>query len=521
MKPKNLLFIFSDEHNRDMAGCYGHPVVQTPNLDRLARQGVRFTNAYCNSPICVPSRASMATGQYVHRIGAWDNAQPYVGAHPSWGHRLEAAGHHVTTVGKLHYRQVGDPSGFSDQRLAMHVKDGEGDIYSLIRDDMAPRPQLAQRILEAGPGESEYSRFDRAVAAEASRWLRDEASGYEKPWVLFVGFVTPHFPLIVPKEFFERYPLDQVVFPVQYSLAERHYHPALDELRRVMAMDEELPDDVVRRAVAAYYGLCSFMDYQVGLVLDALRESGLEEDTRIIYTSDHGDQVGAHGLFWKSTMYEGAVAVPFIMSGPDVPRDRVDDTPISLVDCFPTILEAVGVEPQPEDRDLPGRSLWPIARGEVSPKRTIFSEYHAVASEHAFFMVRVDNHKYVYYVGSRPQLFDLQADPNELTDLAMDPRYADVLERCDRELRKICDPEEVDRRARADQKRLVDAHGGRQAVLAKGFQIPYTPAPAAFRGDENIGHIDTVHGVAGESHCRLHPGKTQPSTPRVPRENRQ
>lgn len=479
MKPKNLLYLFSDEHNRDMSGCYGHPVVQTPNLDQLAEQGVRFTNAYCNSPICVPSRASLATGRYVHQIGAWDNAQPYVGAQPSWGHRLVEAGHHVTTVGKLHYRKVGDPSGFPDQRLAMHVKDGEGDIYSLVREDMLPRHQLRARILEAGPGESDYTRFDRAVGQEAGRWLREEARQYDQPWVLFVGFVTPHFPLIAPREFFDLYPLDRVIFPPHYALAERPRHPALDAHSRVFAMDDELPEETVRRAVAAYYGLCSFMDAQIGVVLAALQEAGLAEDTRIIYTSDHGDQVGAHGLWWKSTMYEGSVAVPFLMSGPDVPRGRVDDTPISLVDSFPTILEAVGVEPKPEDRDLPGTSLWPIARGEASPKRTIFSEYHAVGSERAYFMVRVDQYKYVYYPGNRPQLFDLQADPGESVDLASDPAYAAVLARCDAELRRIIDPEEVDRQAHADQARLVDQHGGKEAVLAMGFQIPFTPAPAA------------------------------------------
>lgn len=402
LKPTNLLFIFSDEHNRDMLGCYGHPVVQTPNLDRLAAEGVRFSSAYCNSPICVPSRASLATGRYVHQIGAWDNAAPYVGDAPSWGHRLTAADHHVTTVGKLHYRQVGDDTGFPDQRLAMHVKDGVGDTYSLIRDNVAPRPQARARALEAGPGESEYSRFDRAIARESCRWLREEAVGYDRPWVLSVGFVTPHFPLIAPREFFDLYPLDRVIFPRQYSLAERPHHPVIDEKRQVFAMDDEWDEETVRRAVGAYYGLCSFLDNQIGTVLQTLRESGLAENTRIIYTSDHGDQVGEHGLWWKSTMYEGAAAVPFIMSGPDVPREQVVDTPISLVDCFPTILEAVGVPPAPEDHDLPGTSLWPVARGERQPRRTIFSEYHAVGSRRAFYMVRVDNYKYVYYVGNRP-----------------------------------------------------------------------------------------------------------------------
>ena len=479
--PKNLLFIFSDEHNRDMLGCYGHPVVKTPNLDRLAARGVRFTDAYCNSPICVPSRASLATGRYVHEIRAWDNAAPYIGERPSWGHRLAAAGHQVTTIGKLHYRFPDDPTGFADQRLPMHVQDGEGDIYSLIREDMASRPQARARALEAGPGESQYSRFDRANTREATRWLRDEARRYEKPWALFVGFVTPHFPLIAPKEFYDRYPLDEVVLPRQYGLAERPSHPSIDELRRVFDMTDEFDEPTLRKAIAAYYALCSFLDAQVGAVLAALTESGLEAETRVIYTSDHGDQVGEHGVWWKSTMYEGATAIPLIMAGPDVPENQVCHTPVSLVDCFPTILEGVGVPLALEDHDLPGTSLWPIARGESAPERTIFSEYHAIGSEHGFFMIRHRQYKYVYYPNARPQLFDLDRDPVENCDLALDPAYALVLAECEAALRQICDPEAVDRQAHQDQSRLIEQHGGKAAVLARGYQIPYTPAPEMFR----------------------------------------
>ena len=481
MAPKNLLFIFSDEHNRDMLGCYGHTVVKTPNLDRLAARGIRFTDAYCNSPICVPSRASLATGRYVHEIRAWDNAAPYIGERPSWGHRLAAAGHHVTTIGKLHYRFPDDPTGFADQRLPMHVQDGEGDIYSLIREDMAARPEARARALEAGPGESQYSRFDRANTQEATRWLREEARRYEKPWALFVGFVTPHFPLIAPKEFYDLYPLDEVTLPRQYGLAERPSHPSIDELRRVFDLADEFDEPTLRKAIAAYYALCSFMDAQVGAVLQALTESGLEGETRVIYTSDHGDQVGEHGVWWKSTMYEGSAAIPFITAGPDIPENQVCHTPISLVDCFPTILEGIGVPLAPEDHDLPGTSLWPIARGEIAPERTIFSEYHAIGSEHGFYMIRHRQYKYVYYVDARPQLFDLARDPGENCDLALDPAYASVLEECAAALRQICDPEAVDREAHQDQARLIDQHGGKAAVLARGYQIPYTPAPEMFR----------------------------------------
>src|SRR5699024_9682339 len=131
-KPMNLVFIMSDEHNKNMLGCYGHPVVKTPNLDKLAKNGVKFNNAYCNSPICVPSRASVATGRYVHEIRNWDNAMPYTGEFPSWCHRLTEQGYKVVTIGKLHYRYDNDETGFPDIRLSMQVQDGKGDVYSLV-----------------------------------------------------------------------------------------------------------------------------------------------------------------------------------------------------------------------------------------------------------------------------------------------------------------------------------------------------------------------------------------------------
>lgn len=191
---------------------------------------------------------------YCHQIGSWDNAFPYVGDFPSWGHRVGGDGHRVVTVGKLHYRQPGDDAGFPEQRLPMHVRDGVGDIYSLIRRDMEARSAKRKEIPEAHAGESDYTRYDRAIAAEACSWLREEAVGENRRWVLFVSFVTPHHPLIAPEEFAALYPPEQVVFPHQYPLTERPSHPVLDE-------------------------------------------TGLTGSTRVLYCSDHGAKTGDFG-FW-------------------------------------------------------------------------------------------------------------------------------------------------------------------------------------------------------------------------------
>ncbi len=480
MRPSNVLFILSDEHSRRILGCYGHPVVRTPNLDALAAGGTRFASAYCQTPICVPSRASLATGRWAHAVSSWDNASPYVGTEaPSWGHRLTAQGHRVTTIGKLHYRRVEDPSGFPDQRVPMHVLDGTGDLYGLLRGDMPVQPKRRKYVTEAGAGESEYVRYDRAIAETAARWLSEEARRDGRPWVLFVGFVSPHFPLVVPARYFDLYPPASLPLPVRHAPAEWARHPALELRRRQQALDEPLDEPTLRRALAAYYGLVTFLDEQVGIVLEALRAAGLTERTRVIYSTDHGEMLGEHGLWWKMSMYESSVAVPLIVSGPDVPRGRVVRTTAMLVDVFPTLLEAVGAEPAPDDQELPGESLLALAATPDRP-RTAFSEYHAIFSPSGIFMLRTPRHKYVHYAGYPPQLFDLIEDPDETRDLAAHPGQAGILAACERELRGIVDPEAVDARARADQRRRLEAAGGAAAVMAGGVKIPYTPAPAQF-----------------------------------------
>ena len=480
MPPTNVLFILSDQHSRRVTGCYGNPVVRTPNLDALAAQGTRFGSAYCQTPICVPARASLATGRYAHTIDSWDNATPYVGTEAaSWGHRLVAKGHKVTTIGKLHYRKVGDPSGFPDQRIPLHVLDGIGDLYGLLREKMPVRPQSRNQVLEARAGEAEYIRYDRGTAQAAIRWLREEGQNANRPWALMVSFATPHFPLVVPEPYFNLYPLDSLPLPVQSRPEEWSRHPVLELQRRLQALDKPFDERTIRNAMAAYYGLVTFLDEQIGIVLQALGDAGFAENTRIIYTSDHGEMLGEHGCWWKSVMYEGAAAVPLIVAGPDIPAGKLVNTPAMLVDIFPSIVQAVGAEFAPEDADLPGVSLFRLAR-EADKPRTAFSEYHAIFSPSGVFMLRNARYKYIHYLGYPAQLFDLVADPDETQDLAGDPRHADTLTACERELRSIVDPEAVDRRARADQARRIEAAGGAEVVLAQGVKIPYSPAPEEF-----------------------------------------
>ena len=338
MEPNNLLFIISDQHQAAAMGCAGHPIVQTPNLDRLAAGGTRFRNAYTNCAICVPARASLATGCYVHQIGNWDNGLPYDGSVPSWGHRLKAEGFRVDSIGKLHFRSAEDDNGFTQEIEPLHVVEGIGDPASGIRDGSLRR-NYRIGIDEAGPGDSSYQQYDIRNRDSAVRWLRERAHD-EKPWALFLSFVTPHPPFLAPRETYQLYRHEDIALPPQWDEASWPRHPAYAFMRRFFSHEQPFDEATIRRLHAAYYGICTFLDDQIGQVLAALDALSLRDKTRIIYTSDHGEHLGARGIFGKFTMYEEASAIPFIMSGPDVPAGKVLDTPISLVDCFPTVLDA-------------------------------------------------------------------------------------------------------------------------------------------------------------------------------------
>jgi choline-sulfatase len=475
MTPTNLVFIMSDEHNRRVMGCSGHEMIRTPNLDRLAAAGVRFTDAYCNSPICVPSRASFATGRYVHQVRFWDNAIPYDGSVPSWGHRLGEHGHRATSIGKLHFRSAEDRNGFAEEIMPLHVVDGLGDLLGLIREDTPPRKAALRLAEEAGCGDSSYQGYDDNITAAAQDWLRQRAPDYrDRPWVLFVSLVCPHFPLIARPEWYNLYPEDAVPWPQQYAENERPNHPFIQATREIAIYDKAFDERKVRKALAAYFGLVSFVDHNVGQLLDTLQETGLTANTRVIYTSDHGDNLGARGLWGKSNMYEDSAGVPLLMAGPEIPAGYVCHEPVTLVDGFPTILDCVGAPRDPADAALPGTSWFDVMRG-VTPRRA-FSEYHASGSVTGAFMIRKGDFKYVYYAGMPPQLFDLAADPWEARDLAAEPGYAGLLRDCEQELRKIVDPDATDRLARSDQQDRIAAFGGREAIIARGT-FGHSPVP--------------------------------------------
>lgn len=479
MTQSNFLVIMSDEHQARAMGCAGHPFVQTPNLDALAARGTRFTDAYTPSPICVPARASFATGKYAHQNRLWDNAMPYTGDPNGWGHALQANGVPVESIGKLHYRSEEDPAGFDVEHIPMQVVGGVGMVWASIRkEDERVSPPGGGRMLGKyiGPGTSPYTDYDTAVTARTKEWLHDRAaSGGDRPWCLYVGLVAPHFPLVVPQEFYDLYPLDQLPDVKLHPDTGYKRHPWVERQNAQMDSETKFQSPEERlQAMAAYYGLCSWLDHNVGQILQALEDAGMNENTTVVYTSDHGDNVGARGLWGKSNFYQESVHIPMIMAGPDVAIGTCD-TPVSLVDLSKTIANHFGTDINGAEGS---QSLETIAKEPDKLERPIFSEYHAVGSVSGGCMLRKGRWKLNYYVDFSPELFDLENDPEELVDLANDYAYADVLQELESALRDICDPEAMSALAFADQAALIEHYGGREAALKLGAPGA-TPPPKA------------------------------------------
>lgn len=463
----NVLFLLSDEHARSALSISGHPIAQTPTLDRLARNGTVFDCAYTPSPICIPARASLATGLHVFEHHCWSSAQPYYGQVESWMHRLRERGHAVVSIGKLHFRSDDDDNGFTEEILPMHLaNDGKGWPQGLVRDPLPAFAEAAELAKLLGPGESDYTDYDRKITATACKWISQSAQRtHNKPWVLFVSFVSPHYPLIAPKPFFDLYRHCDIPEPFANLDSQRTKHPVLRKMLNFWNYDDYFDPDSRHLARQNYYGLCSFVDDNIRQVLATLEHNGQDRDTIVIYTSDHGEMLGNHGFWAKSLMYEDSVAVPMIVAGPNVPVG-VNNTPVSLTDMAATIETAMTGSERPASAPWQSRALQEFMR-RAENDRFILSEYHDGGSPTGFFMIRQGDWKYVYYAGAYPpQLFNLDHDPQESQDLGENPAYAEARNKLNGFLTEILDPEAVNTQAFAEQARLLEYLGGADKVLA-------------------------------------------------------
>ena len=461
-----MLVVMSDEHTRSVMGAYGNSVAITPTLDRLAKEGVRFDNAYTPSPICISARASFATGTQVFEHACWSSAEPYYGQHQSWMHRLRDAGHEVVSIGKLHYRSAEDDVGFSEQILPMYLaNNGKGWPQGLQRKPMGEFSDTAEMANIIGPGETSYTQYDRDITAAAVNWLEQHSQSDEPPWVLYVSYICPHFPLSAPQKFYDLY--QDVALPKPYDRDPESIlkHPVIDEMREFWDYADHFDASSEIEGLRNYYALCSFLDDNVKQVLQALDRSGQDTNTQIIYTSDHGDMTGNHDIWGKCYMYEDSAGIPMTLSGPGI-EPGVNATPVSLVDLAATIEFAVTGETIEVSNGWQGRPLHHFIN-RPDAERPVISEYHDGGSPCGFFMLRTSRWKYVYFSEGHPALlFDIREDPQELTNLIDNPEYSLTVDQLRRQLFEILDPEEVNRRAFADQNLMIKKLGGMEAILA-------------------------------------------------------
>jgi choline-sulfatase len=405
----------------------------------------------------------MITGRYAHEIGTWDNAFPYTGVLRGWGRHLQAQGVHLATTGKLDF-QPGVDHGVAEERMPMHRE--SLDIHSLFREEeILPRYMYLHRLRAAGPAPpSQGHSRDTQVAQDAARWLR-EGRPSDRPWVLVVNFNHMH-QWTPPKDLWDHYdPLVKLE-----DLDERYFedlsrlHPYQRIYTRHCCGDLMTLEEV-RRGIAGYHGMCEAADREVGRVLEALDETGLREETLVVYGSDHGGSLGAHRNLDYADMYETSIRVPLIVAGPGVREGAAEATPVSTLDVFPTLCEAAGRELPAHTR---GTSLWGLVQGRPDAPRPAFtlSEYHGAGFPASLFALRSGRYKFVECVGERPMLFDLEADPLEMHNLMLespgDPGVKATAHRLRRMLCEVCSPEAVDARARSDQRRL------RQDLRASG-----------------------------------------------------
>ena len=456
-RPPNVLVIMSDEHDPAVMGNSGHPLVQTPNLDRLAAAGTVFDSAYCNSPICVPSRMAFLTGNYCHRIGVWDLGSPLRAEIPTFGHYFTAAGYETVLCGRTHMAGDDRLHGFGTRLF--------DDMHSW-RSRTAPRRTPEARrgsnshVTECGPGRGAWYDYDTTVADLSTRFLQAKAAhpAAERPWLLYSGLMYPHFPLTCPPEYYRRYDPEAVTPADLRGETLEDQHPAIRHLRYCFRNEQIVPERIQRMALASYYGLVTLVDDLVGAMLEVIDHSPLRDNTVVLYVSDHGEMAGQHGIWQKQCFYEASVRTPMILRMPRGPGGQRIRAHVSLVDVLPTLLELAGIE---IPSGLPGASLAHLQPDEGDADRAVFSEYHAQGMLQGGYMIRRGDWKYNYYVGHQPQLFDLNEDPGEFHDLAADPRYASVRASLHRELLNIADPEQVSKQALRDQeRRLCDRRAG-------------------------------------------------------------
>ena len=462
----NILLIMVDELAPQVLPMHGHQVVRAPHITRLAQAGAVFDSAYTNSPLCAPARASLLTGRLTPDIGAWDNGAELQSELPTIAHYLRAAGYDTALSGKMHFVGPDQLHGYQE-RLTTDIYPADFSWtanWSRPPTDPNPAGVSMRPVLEAGPSLRNLQvDYDEEVQFEARKWLWNRARDRDnhKPFFLTVSYTHPHPPFVALQEYWDMYRPEDIDLPRVATLPPDRLDPAslglyYNHRRNLMPVDTAKVIDARR----AYYGMVTWVDAQIGDLLSTLRASGLDDNTAIVFTSDHGEMLGERGMWFKMSMYEWSVRVPMVVSWPGrLAAGRVARN-VWLVDLLPTLLDLGNTgapEPVQAVEPLAGRSLLPLITEPDTPDwpDLAVSDFTAGGVPGPLRMVKQGSLKLILTGGHQPMLFDLAADPDELNDLARDPGAAQSLATMMELAGRDYDPARIDAAVRESQKRRL------------------------------------------------------------------
>ncbi len=430
MSKPNILILMVDQLNGTLFPDGPAEWLHAPNLKALAERSTRFANSYTASPLCAPARASFMSGLLPSRSGVYDNAAEFPSSVPTYAHHLRRAGYYTALSGKMHFVGPDQLHGF-EERLTTDIYPAD---FGWTPDYRKPGERIdwwyhnMGSVTGAGVAEiTNQMEYDDAVAFEAEQKLYDLSRGHDaRPWCLTVSFTHPHDPYVARKRLWDLYEDCDHLMPevgaLPYDDQDPHSQRILDANDR---SNFDIADEDIRRSRRAYFANISYLDEKIGGVLDVLERT--RQEAIVIFVSDHGDMLGERGLWFKMTFFEGSARVPLMISAPGMEAGLVE-APVSTIDLCPTLCDLAGVDMGEVMPWTEGETLVPLGRGaaRVSP---VAMEYAAEASYSPLVGLRDGKWKYTNCAIDPEQLFDLDADPLELTDLADDPAYADVLER--------------------------------------------------------------------------------------------
>jgi choline-sulfatase len=476
----NFLIVMADQMAGPALPCYGHPVVQAPSLVHLAQTGVVFHSAYCSSPLCAPSRASLMTGQLPSRIGAYDNAAEFPPSTPTFGHYLRRMGYDTCLCGKMHFVGPDQLHGF-EERLTTDIYPAD---FGWTPDWEQPeqRPSWYHNMLsivQAGTCQtSNQLDFDEGVGFQAVRKIYELArAADERPFCLVVSFTHPHDPFAMTQEYWDRYDPAEIDLPAVPPIPFDQMDPHSQRLYHVCDLGRyRQTEERVRNARRAYYAAISFVDDKVGQLLRALEATGLGDNTIVLFTSDHGEMLGERGLWYKMNFFEWSARVPLIVHAPGRFSPHRVDQPVSLMDILPTLVHIAGGDPDGvalADR-VDGHSLVPLLLGKGEDRSAaVPGEILCEGAIAPCFMLRRGGYKYIFSEPDPEQLYDLERDPLELQNLAGLPEYESLRGEFHEEVRARWDPQAIRQAVIASQRRRrLTAQ-----ALAMGTRTPWDFQP--------------------------------------------